>query len=100
MDADETPTTPPPAPPAPSADEPVIPLPTAQEKETKFLARSGAVVTLRLIDTGRFEVKLDTRGDYTATLLHDGDGFALHPAPGVHAIGGAGLSATDLYERL
>lgn len=99
MDADEAPTTPPPAPPAPAADEPVIPLPTAREKETKFLARSGAVVTLRLIDTGRFEVKLDTRGDYTATLLHDGATFALHPAPGVHAIGGTGLTATDLYER-
>ena len=98
MDA-EKPTTPPPASPAPAAEEPIIPLPTAQEKETKFLARSGAVVILRLIDTGRFEVKLDTRGDYTATLLHDGDTFSLHPAPGVHAIGGTGLSATDLYER-
>ena len=49
-----------------ASDEPVIPLPTAQEKEVSFLARSGAVVTLRLIDTGRFELKLDTRGDYTA----------------------------------
>ncbi len=79
-------------------DEPVLPLPTAQEKEVSFLARSGAVVTLRLIDTGRYEVKLDTRGDYTAVLLHDGETFALHPAPGVHALGGTGLSATDIYE--
>ncbi len=45
------------------------------------MARSGAVVTLRLIDTGRFELKLDTRGDYTAVLLHDGESFELHPAP-------------------
>ncbi|MDQ1124617.1 hypothetical protein [Microbacterium trichothecenolyticum] len=81
------------------ADEPIIPLPTAREKEVSFLARSGAVVTLRLIDTGRFEVKLDTRGDYTAVLLHDGESFDLRPAPGVRAIGGTGLSATDLYER-
>ena len=85
--------------PAPAADEPILPLPTAHEKETKFVARSGAVVILRLIDTGRFEVKLDTRGDYTATLLHDGRTFSLHPAPGVHAIGGSGLTASDLYER-
>lgn len=82
-----------------SADEPIIPLPTAHEKEVSFLARSGAVVTLRLIDTDRFEVKLDTRMDYTATLLKDGDVYELHPAPGVHAIGGTGLTATDLYER-
>ncbi|AOX46558.1 MULTISPECIES: hypothetical protein [unclassified Microbacterium] len=81
------------------ADEPIIPLPTAHEKEVNFLARSGAVVTLRLMDTGRFEVKLDTRGDYTAVLLHDGETFELHPAPGVRAIGGTGLTATDLYER-
>lgn len=79
-------------------DEPVIPLPTAHEKETRFLARSGAVVTLRLIDTGRYEVKLDTRGDYTAVLLHDGETFELHPAPGVHALSGTGLTATDIYE--
>lgn len=95
MDA-ENPTTPPPA---SHDDEPVIPLPTAHENEVSYLARSGAVVTLRLIDTGRFEVKLDTRGDYTAVLLFDGETFALHPAPGVHAIGGTGLTATDLYER-
>ncbi|MDF2990532.1 MAG: hypothetical protein K0S37_1046 [Microbacterium sp.] len=80
------------------ADEPQIPLPTAREKEVSFLARSGAVVTLRLIDTGRFELKLDTRGDYTAVLLHDGETFELHPAPGVRALGGTGLTATDLYE--
>ncbi|WZH35225.1 MAG: hypothetical protein PIR02_10585 [Microbacterium enclense] len=80
------------------ADEPQIPLPTAREKEVSFLARSGAVVTLRLIDTGRFELKLDTRGDYTAVLLHDGEMFELHPAPGVRALGGTGLTATDLYE--
>jgi len=80
------------------ADEPHIPLPTAHEKEVSFLARSGAAVTLRLIDTGRFEVKLDTRGDYTAVLLYDGDTFELHPAPGVRALGGTGLTATDLYE--
>ncbi|MBB3159200.1 hypothetical protein FHS07_002918 [Microbacterium proteolyticum] len=79
-------------------DQPVIPLPTAHEKEISFLARSGAVVTLRLIDTGRYEVKLDTRGDYTAVLLHDGGTFELHPAPGVHALGGTGLTATDIYE--
>jgi hypothetical protein len=79
-------------------DQPVIPLPTAHEKEVSFLARSGAVVTLRLIDTGRYEVKLDTRGDYTAVLLHDGETFELHPAPGVHALGGTGLSATEIYE--
>ncbi len=80
------------------ADEPRIPLPTAREKEVSFLARSGAVVTLRLIDIGRYEVKLDTRGDYTAELRYDGDTFELHPAPGVHALGGTGLSATQLYE--
>ncbi|WP_285136231.1 hypothetical protein [Microbacterium sp. lyk4-40-TSB-66] len=79
-------------------DQPVIPLPTAHEKETSFLARSGAVVTLRLIDTGRYELKLDTRGDYTAVLLHDGETFELHPAPGVHALGGTGLTATEIYE--
>lgn len=79
-------------------DQPVIPLPTAHEKEVSFLARSGAVVTLRLIDTGRYELKLDTRGDYTAVLLHDGTTFELHPAPGVHALGGTGLTATDIYE--
>ncbi|MGN7969298.1 hypothetical protein [Microbacterium sp. 22296] len=79
-------------------DQPVIPLPTAHEKEVSFLARSGAVVTLRLIDTGRYEVKLDTRGDYTAVLLHDGDTFELHPAPGVHALGGTGLTAAQIYE--
>lgn len=95
MDADDSNT----PSPAPAADEPILPLPTAHEKETKFVARSGAVVILRLIDTGRFEVKLDTRGDYTATLLHDGDTFSLHPAPGVNAIGGSGLTANDLYER-
>jgi len=82
-----------------SADEPLIPLPTAHEKEVSFLARSGAAVTLRLIDSDRFEVKLDTRMDYTATLLVRGDRFELHPAPGVHAIGGTDLTATDLYER-
>jgi len=81
-----------------ASDEPVIPLPNAREKEVAFIARSGAVVTLRLIDTGRFELKLDTRGDYTAVLLHDGDTFELHPAPGVHAVGGTGLSATQIYE--
>lgn len=79
-------------------DQPVIPLPTAREKEVSFLARSGAVVTLRLIDTGRYEVKLDTRGDYTAVLLFDGETFELHPAPGVHALSGTGLSATEIYE--
>jgi len=82
----------------PDDDQPVIPLPTAHEKEVSFLARSGAVVTLRLIDTGRYELKLDTRGDYTAVLLHDGETFELHPAPGVHALGGTGLTATDVYE--
>ena len=82
----------------PDDDQPVIPLPTAHEKEVSFLARSGAVVTLRLIDTGRYELKLDTRGDYTAVLLHDGVTFELHPAPGVHALGGTGLTATDIYE--
>jgi hypothetical protein len=82
----------------PDADQPAIPLPTAHEKEVSFLARSGAVVTLRLIDTGRYELKLDTRGDYTAVLLHDGATFELHPAPGVHALGGTGLTATDIYE--
>jgi hypothetical protein len=82
----------------PDDDQPVIPLPTAHEKEVSFLARSGAVVTLRLIDTGRYELKLDTRGDYTAVLLHDGETFELHPAPGVHALGGTGLTATDIYE--
>lgn len=81
------------------ADEPLIPLPTAREKEVKFLARSGAVVTLRLIDTDRFELKLDSRGDYTAVLTRRGDVFDLHPAPGVRAVGGTGLRATDLYER-
>ncbi|KQM44853.1 MULTISPECIES: hypothetical protein [Microbacterium] len=95
MDADaQTP----PASPTPAADEPVIPLPNAREKEVSFVARSGAVVTLRLIDTGRFELKLDTRGDYTAVLLHDGESFELHPAPGVHALGGTGLTATQIYE--
>ncbi|KQR23217.1 MULTISPECIES: hypothetical protein [Microbacterium] len=82
----------------PDDDQPAIPLPTAHEKEVSFLARSGAVVTLRLIDTGRYELKLDTRGDYTAVLLHDGETFELHPAPGVHALGGTGLTATDIYE--
>lgn len=82
----------------PDDDQPVIPLPTAHEKEVSFLARSGAVVTLRLIDTGRYELKLDTRGDYTAVLLHDGETFELHPAPGVHALGGTGLTATEIYE--
>ena len=80
MDADaQTP----PAPPTPAADEPVIPLPNAREKEVSFVARSGAVVTLRLIDT---------------VLLHDGESFELHPAPGVHALGGTGLTATQIYE--
>ncbi|MDQ1084979.1 MULTISPECIES: hypothetical protein [Microbacterium] len=83
---------------SPANDQPVIPLPTAREKEVSFLARSGAVVTLRLIDTGRYELKLDTRGDYTAELLFDGETFTVHPAPGVHALGGTGLSATDIYE--
>lgn len=82
-----------------SADEPIIPLPTAREKEVSFLARSGAVVTLRLIDTDRFEVKLDTRMDYTATLLRHGETYELRPAPGVRGIGATGLTATDLYER-
>ncbi len=81
-----------------ASDEPLIPLPTAQEKEVSFLARSGAVVTLRLIDTGRFELKLDTRGDYTAELRYDGETFEVSPAPGVHALGGKGLTATELYE--
>ncbi|MDQ1112513.1 hypothetical protein QE418_001961 [Microbacterium testaceum] len=84
--------------PTPATDEPVIPLPNAREKEVSFVARSGAVVTLRLIDTGRFELKLDTRGDYTAVLLHDGHTFELHPAPGVHALGGTGLTPTQIYE--
>ncbi|MDR6692146.1 hypothetical protein J2X55_003084 [Microbacterium sp. 1154] len=95
MDADARTTAPSPT---PSSDEPVIPLPNAREKEVSFVARSGAVVTLRLIDTGRFELKLDTRGDYTAVLLHDGDTFELHPAPGVHALGGTGLTPTQIYE--
>jgi hypothetical protein len=95
MDADARTTAPSPT---PASDEPVIPLPNAREKEVSFVARSGAVVTLRLIDTGRFELKLDTRGDYTAVLLHDGDTFELHPAPGVHALGGTGLTPTQIYE--
>ncbi|OZD46422.1 hypothetical protein CH252_21695 [Rhodococcus sp. 06-1477-1B] len=99
MDADAQTPSPSPTPEgSPASDQPVIPLPNAREKEVSFVARSGAVVTLRLIDTGRFELKLDTRGDYTAVLLHDGQTFEIHPAPGVHALGGTGLSAAQIYE--
>ena len=84
----------------PDDDQPVIPLPTAHEKEVSFLARSGAVVTLRLIDTGRYVLKLDTRGDYTATLLRRADGlFDIQTAPGVNAIPQTGVTARELFEK-
>lgn len=77
-----------------------IPLPDAEEKETTYLARSGAVVTLRLIDTDRWELKLDTRGDYTATLLRRADGlFDIQTAPGVNAIPQTGVTARELFEK-
>lgn len=83
-----------------STSAPGIPFPTADERETKYLAQSGAVVTLRLIDTDLWEVKLDTRGDYTASLVRRPDGlFDLQPAPTVTAVAQSGVTELDLYER-
>jgi hypothetical protein len=78
----------------------LLPLPDARRKETNYLARSGAVVTLRLIDTDRWELKIDTRSDYTAVLSRRGDGlFDLQPAPGVAATPYIDVTERDLYER-
>ncbi|MFS0732197.1 hypothetical protein ABC304_09340 [Microbacterium sp. 1P10UB] len=82
-----------------SADS-LIPLPSAAETETRFVARSGAIVTLRLMDSDLWEVKLDTRGDYTATLHRSADGtFELRPVRGVHAVGQTGVTDQELYDR-
>jgi hypothetical protein len=78
----------------------LLPLPDARQKETSYVARSGTVVTLRLMDTGRWELKIDSRGDYTAVVTRRDDGlFDLQPAPGVTASPFFGVTDRELYER-